>query len=435
MRNCSFYPRGLSAVVPLLFVLALGSGFGSAAAQTATGGWTSRGAAAPRDASRLAELGPRIAPFDPYSSSPYPTTPYAPMPNPGMTAAPPGSLGAPYAAGPPPGVPGPVPTLPPAYGTGPPAVFPGQAAPLMPPGGYGGTYPGQGSSGMFGPGSVFGAPPTGPYMRFFQNVKISHTWLAGEDSSEPRYLDINDSAVSLTAAFPNFLYGSSPLLVTPGGVLHFWDGPNTGGLVLADLPAQAYSTYLDFAWTPALQALPQFTGELGARVGVYTDFNTFSIASVRVQGFGLGVVQIAPAVKVKFGVLYLDRVRIKVLPAGGILWEPNPNTRFDIYFPEPKLAQYLTTIGNTEFWWYVAGEYGGGSWTVERQTGAVIGDSNQIDINDLRASLGLEWTRLSGFKGFVEVGFVFDREVLYRENPGHDFKPRDTVMVRGGLVF
>ena len=53
-------------------------------------------------------------------------------------------------------------------------------------------------------------------------------------------------------------------------------------------------------------------------------------------------------------------------PAGGILWRPNPQTYFDIYFPKPKLAQYLYTVGNTDVWWYLNGEIGGGSWTIER---------------------------------------------------------------------
>src|SRR5207248_154812 len=76
------------------------------------------------------------------------------------------------------------------------------------------------------------------------------------------------------------------------------------------------------------------------------------------------------------------------LPAGGLLWTPTPQVRFDIFFPQPKLSAYLTTVGQYELWWYLAGEYGGGAWTIQRADGT----DDRVDINDIRASAGLEMT-------------------------------------------
>ena len=111
-----------------------------------------------------------------------------------------------------------------------------------------------------------------------------------------------------------------------------------------------------------------------AAVGVYSDFRGLDTQSLRVTGPALAVMAFDQAVKVKFGVWYLDRVRYKLFPVGGIVWTPNADTRFDILFPNPKFTQRLQSFGNTEWWWYASGDYGGDAWTVRRgkESGAVI---------------------------------------------------------------
>jgi hypothetical protein len=165
-------------------------------------------------------------------------------------------------------------------------------------------------------------------------------------------------------------------------------------------------------------------------MGVYTDFNTFNSHSLRYQGLALGTLKLTPTVKLKLGVMYIDRNDIKILPAGGILWQPSPQVRFDFFFPQPKLATYLTTVNNKDVWWYVAGEYGGGAWTVKRTSGI----SDRIDINDIRVMLGLE-TIGDGFNLFGEIGYVFDRHVVYVVDPGDNFDPGNTFMIRAGFSF
>ena len=119
------------------------------------------------------------------------------------------------------------------------------------------------------------------------------------------------------------------------------------------------------------------------------------------------------------------------LPAGGVLWTPTPQVRFDIFFPQPKLSAYLTTVGKFELWWYAAGEYGGGAWTIERADDS----SDAVDINDIRVSGGFEWTGPQGLSGFVEAGFVFKRQVIYVVTPSDSFDPGDTYMIRAGISF
>src|SRR5690606_10458011 len=145
----------------------------------------------------------------------------------------------------------------------------------------------------------------------------------------------------------------------------------------------------------------------------------------RVSGRGLGTYRLTPTLQAKFGVEYINRNDLKLLPAGGLLWTPNPQVRFDIYFPRPKLAMYVTTLGTTEVWAYLGGEYGGGAWTIERAEGG----NDRVDINDLRIFLGTEWMTGRSLKGFFEGGYVFEREVVYVNDPTDSFSPGSSFML------
>ncbi len=275
----------------------------------------------------------------------------------------------------------------------------------------------------------FGDPNAGYYdpynaLRLVHDVRFRHTYIA--DGSSGDDLGINDSEVSVSFAFPNFLTSGQPLFITPAFAIHCWDGPSDG---IHNLPGSAYSAYLDLQFATD----PNFTigGEFGARVGVYSSFDTLITDSVRIQGLALGVARITPTLTAKLGVMYIDRNDIKLLPAGGLLWQPNPQLRVDIFFPQPRISQYVTTVGTYELWWYLTGEYGGGAWTV-KPTDA--DPSQGIDINDFRASLGLEWSSPRGLNGFVEAGYVFKRRLVYTV-PYEEFDLADAWMVRAGLSF
>jgi hypothetical protein len=275
----------------------------------------------------------------------------------------------------------------------------------------------------------FGNPNSGYYdpynaMRLIHDVRFRHTFITGSDN--PDDLSINDSEVSVSFAFPNFLTTGQPLFITPAFAIHCWDGPSDG---IHNLPGSAYSAYLDLQFATD----PNFTigGEFGARVGVYSSFDTLITDSVRYQGLALGVARITPTLTAKLGVMYIDRNDIKILPAGGLLWQPNPQLRVDIFFPQPRISQYVTTVGTYELWWYLAGEYGGGAWTVKPTPAE---SSQGIDINDIRVSLGLEWSSPAGINGFIEGGYVFNRTLFYTSALG-EFDLSDAWMIRAGLSF
>jgi hypothetical protein len=266
-------------------------------------------------------------------------------------------------------------------------------------------------------------------IRFFQALRFRHTWLAGGD--EPNHLQINDTDVSLAFAFPRFLGSTESLYVVPSFSSHLWDGPSNG---IADLPGSAYSAFLDAGWQT--DPMRTFGLETGIRLGVFTDYNTFTSESFRIMGKLIGRVRITPTAVGRVGAYWLDRNRIKLLPAVGITWTPNPDTRFDLFFPEPKLAHYLATFGRTDMWWYGTGYLGGGAWTITRADGS----EDSIDINDIRIMLGLEFGRNEQLRagqrvGFIEAGYAFNRELIYRIRPQDNLDPSDAFVLRAGFGY
>ncbi len=267
--------------------------------------------------------------------------------------------------------------------------------------------------------------------RLVQQVRVEATYLPGEGGQD---LGVTDVETHLTATLP-FAYGVAPLLFTPGFAFHLWNGPDSTlfGVPSPDMPGATYSAYLDVGWRP--QISPRFSADLGVRPGVYGDYTFFNSHTLRIKGRALGVYTPNPQFQWVFGVLYLDRQNIKILPAGGLIWTPNECTRWEVLFPRPKFAQRLNVVGNTEFWWFVAGEYGGDSWTVTRETGPATGIEDYVDYNDLRVSIGLEWTTLSNYRGLLEFGYVFERNLEYNSLLPPSISPDETWMFRGGLSF
>jgi hypothetical protein len=347
---------------------------------------------------------PGVASWDPYASTSAPppvslaqATPYSPY-APSPYAPPPGYAPQPAYA--------PAPT----YSATPSALYPDPALnPACPP-----AYPVQ-------PFVQVGQP-----LRFLQTIFLRDTWLASSGGSQA--LTVNDVETSATFAVPVF-FTQPPVLITPGFGVHFFGGPSTMPPDFADLPPRTYDAYLDGAWQPRVNEWLSFN--LGARGGIYSDFHAVNTHSIRIMGRGLGIIAITQNLQFAVGAVYLDRNRIKLLPAGGFIWTPNPDARYEILFPNPKLAHRLTTVGTTDVWIYVAGEYGGGAWTIRR---AYTGVSDDIDYNDCRVMLGLDTFGVSKLRGMMEVGYVFNRQILYRSGTPQ-FDPSDTVMIRAGLTY
>lgn len=318
----------------------------------------------------------------------------------------------------------------PGYSTAPPAIVPSNPPPTMPA-----SYP---------------QPPTQQSewfqqtyqqtLRIYQGARGSWTYLLG--NGQGTRVAVNELDTSATFALPFFMNSQAnlnhaPLLITPGFGLQLWDGPQQTVGTQADLPANTYDVFLDTAWNP--QFTPLFGAELGVRVGFFTNWDVFVTDSWRVMGRAIGTLRMTPTFQGKLGVIYLDRNQVKLLPAVGFTWTPNATSRFDIFFPAPRAAWKFGQTGRHAWWGYMAGEYGGGAWTFRRSplSGGMI---TRFDYNDIRISLGTEWTPLAptGLAGNFEIGYVFYRQLFYVTGPPGFQQITDlpsTMMFRLGLAY
>jgi hypothetical protein len=198
------------------------------------------------------------------------------------------------------------------------------------------------------------------------------------------------------------------------------------------LPPRTYDAYLDTAWNP--QLLTWFGAELSFRIGLYDDFvRHVTTDSLRFTGTGLGVVSLSPNLKVKGGVMYLDRNDIKILPTGGVVWTPNSDWYFNILFPNPKIGRRLINYGTAEWWMYFTGDYGGGAWHITERSPTTHYDD--FDYNDIRLAVGLEFKTYRNLNGWFEVGGAFSRELIFRDLDPPAFYPNNTVFLRAGLAY
>lgn len=312
----------------------------------------------------------------------------------------------------------------PAYPQWDPYANPATQAPAMSP--YGQPVAPYGQAAPYGP-SYDGTLPA--QTKLVQEVGLGYAYLHGDGAND---FQVDDVELSVSVAFPSLYIHPAPILITPGFNFHFWSGPEIVSPAPFDLPPVVYDAYVAASWAP--QVTPWLGADLALSVGVYSDFEYVDSDSLRILGRGLGVVTLSPQWQVKAGVIYLDRQDVKLLPAGGVVWTPHSDMRWEILFPRPKLAHRWTNFGNTEVWLFLAGEYGGGSWSVERGTAAKGIFRDTVDYNDIRISLGADFIGYQGIRGSLEVGYVFERELVY-ETLGFNIEPDDTVMVRAGLQF
>jgi hypothetical protein len=411
----------------------------------------------------------RMGSLDP-SAAPTVTAPPATYPSYGNAAADGGAVASPSNItpfGPAPAA-SPAPTLPPGGYAAPPGGMiytPGPAATLS------GVQPPPNFD-PFGPPGTVAPAPTAPQDPYYGNpqcpppiftlppmianyraldVSLDYHWFAGKGDTTDQ-LGINDINVWATLALPIPWFSQpqpaapqqqpqeSLLLISPGFAWHYWAGPaSTASDGFADMPARTYDAYLQVDWNPVI--VPgALSAELEASYGIYSDFSTLTNQSYRFKGKGMAVIGIPDTkLQMKLGVWYIDRGLIKLLPAGGLVWTPSPYTEFDILFPNPRFRQVLyTTPGGTEWHWYLSGDYGGGVWTIKRSAFAPpseVGHIDLVDYNDIRFALGVDFKRCAGQTGFFEVGYAFERQLVYASQMPDTFTPNGTFYLHAGASF
>ncbi len=262
-------------------------------------------------------------------------------------------------------------------------------------------------------------------LRWIREASATLTYLAGGGE---RGFGTVDLETSMTMQF-TFDPCLAPLTVKPVFGIHFWDQPSLGQPFFSlGLPDRVYDLYVDFGWAP--RVTDWFYLDIGLTPGVYTDFDNSRSDQFRMRGRLIGIFATSEALQFVAGVAYINRNETKWLPVAGVIWNPTSETRVQLVFPQPRISHRLWNNPGSEGWVYVGGEYGGGAWAINRL--GILDDN--VDYNDWRLALGLELKHYTGIRGFFEVGYVFNRELLF-ETYGGRVELNDTVMLRIGLVF
>ena len=256
---------------------------------------------------------------------------------------------------------------------------------------------------------------------FFQKLYVADTYIP-RGGTDGLGTDDAEVALSLAAPLPN---RRNPIIITPGITTQFLDGPSN-----TDLPARLYNPYLSLTW------YPRFTSRLGAIVNitpsVFSDFEKWDSSAIRLPGRILLRYTLAQYEReFVIGAVYLDRDDIPWLPAAGVIWTPNPYVTYELVIPRPRILFMINEQENHEDWAYVAGEFSGNSWSIQRVPSF---QQDVVTFTDYRVIVGIERRKNGGAGLRVEAGYVFGRSFEY-QSTGQQFDPTDSFMVRGSVAF
>jgi len=258
---------------------------------------------------------------------------------------------------------------------------------------------------------------------FFQKASLTATWLEGGGLDD---VGITELETFFTVALPAPTR-KMPLMISPGFAVRFLDGPAGPGSPV--LPPRLYDVTTEFRWLTMIDK--RWGIELAATPGIYTDdLDQRDNEAFRLKARGATLFKYNDTKSFVLGASYLDRNDINVLPIVGIICTPNDDWRYELVFPQSKIARRFAHGCDWDDWFYLAAEFGGDEYSYE----PVPGTRSRLTYRDVRIRAGVERKRNGGGGRRIEVGYVFDREFQF-DNGIPDYKPDNTVTLRAGFAF
>jgi hypothetical protein len=194
---------------------------------------------------------------------------------------------------------------------------------------------------------------------------------------------------------------------------HLFAGP-----AHVDVPPRVYDFLLGYQnrdW------IGTFGYDISAMVSASSDFAGSARDGIRFPSHAVGFLRLASNLELVFGVDYIDREDVRILPVGGLILRPTDAIRLQFVFPRPRIDLALNQTHRL----YVSGELGGGEWAIRRDISLV---NDLFTYSDLRIAIGLEGTEATDVSGF-EIAWIFKRQIEFLVGPGNA-ELDDTVMLR-----
>lgn len=189
--------------------------------------------------------------------------------------------------------------------------------------------------------------------------------------------------------------------VTSAFNIHWIGGPTT-----PDVPSRVYDFHLGMQFRDQLSSALSY--DIATSVGVFSDFEGSAREGVRFPSHAVGMFHVNHSLDVVFGVDYLGRDDIHVLPVIGISLRDiiSDNLRMDLVFPRPRIDYNLSDSNRV----YLTGQLGGGTWDMEYPDES----DDVLTYRDYRLLLGFESADEDGSLSALELGFVFGRHLEFR---------------------
>lgn len=188
--------------------------------------------------------------------------------------------------------------------------------------------------------------------------------------------------------------------------IHWLAGP-----ISSPLPPRLYDFVLGYQVRNKLS--DQFSYDLYTSVGAYSDFEASARGAIRFPSHAVGMFHVNRSTDFVFGIDYLDRNDIAILPVLGLSLRDVfvHGLRMDLVFPRPRIDYMLSEQNRI----YLAGQMSGGSWQVRFPDG----QNPVMSYRDLRLMFGVESTGSDGSLSAWEFGYVFDRNLEFNNQPEH----------------
>lgn len=249
----------------------------------------------------------------------------------------------------------------------------------------------------------------------WKSTTISGAWLPGSgDQLGTTIFNLSGKIVSPRLKL---------VTLTPSYQMYLLKGPEQ-----TDVPSTLH--YASVSLTGYIPFSDRWIGQVSVAPGVASDFQTGNSKQFRITGVGMMIFKQSEQLQWTFGVAYLDREDISLLPLAGISWSPDERTSFEFVFPRPRIKRQLSKSGEYEKWGYLGAEFGGGSWAINRANGV----DDMVVLREYRLLGGVEYKLPENRNWFWETGLVMGRSVEYASGVG-DYEPGTAFIIGGGLTY
>jgi hypothetical protein len=249
----------------------------------------------------------------------------------------------------------------------------------------------------------------------WDNTQITGTYIHGTNNS----IGWGDVVAKGTLTFPDAPW----IWLGPQLGAHFLESSRIGGV-----PSEVYDVSMEI--TTGLPLNDNWSLSAAISPGIFSDFSGAGGDEFRLPARLFAFYKWSETLTLGGGYLFLDRPDITGLPLIGLSYIPSDDFRAELWFPRPKVSKRYYQRGDVERWIYGVGEFGGGSWAIERNNG----QSDSLAYRDYRLMIGVEQKCPTGLGWFVEGGFVFGRRLEF-DRTNQEIEMDQTTAMQAGVRF